>query len=194
MPLKNWGEFKGIGPKKQSLGNAAQASSRNPHAIDCFGSGILLPTIFFIIPVLVSDPMIWMVISWIVFLGWVFGKPLLFEVADDLGGDFGHHGPFEFAFRVYFYILLMFFGLSFLGLIFSASRQVTWVAWTLQLPFLYLTWCGFRGLLRYFVEYKQSGIDLALVIIGAIPLVVIQVITGPGMIIVLFVLKTLGFV
>lgn len=98
MPLKNWGEFKGIGPKKQSFGNVAQASSRNPNAIDCFGSGILLPTIFYY-------------------------SSIGFR-SNDLRGDFGHRGPIEFAFRVYFVILLMLFGLSFLGLIFFKSHGV----------------------------------------------------------------------
>jgi hypothetical protein len=44
----------------------------------------------------------------------------------------------------------------------------------MNFPFLYLNWHGVRGMKRYFHEYDQSGIDLAMVIIGSIPLILVN--------------------
>jgi DNA-directed RNA polymerase subunit RPC12/RpoP len=176
--LRTWGEFQEVSRQiylaKEAAEIEAQKLSRNPHAIDCFGSGILLPTILFM-PVLVGDLAGGMILSWVLFLGWFFGKPLLFKVPLDLGEEFGHRGTFEFAFRVYFCTLWIWSGFLLFRIIFArGDGDLQFVYWTLQLPFLYLTWNGFRGLKRYFSEYEQSSIDLALVIIGAIPLVLVQ--------------------
>ncbi len=179
VELRQWSEFQELARQislaKEAGEIEAQKLSRNPHAIDCFGSGILLPVILFI-PFLVSDPMIGIIISWVVFLGWAIGKPLLFKVPLEMGEDFGGRGAFEFAFRVYFRILIMFLSVILCQMIYALYRGSAEgaVYLTLQLPFLYLTWYGFRGLMRYFSEYERSGIDLALVIIGAIPLIIVQ--------------------
>ena len=179
IELRQWSEFQELARQiylaKEAGEIEAQKLSRNPHAIDCFGSGILLPVILFI-PFLVSDPMIGIIISWVVFLGWAIGKPLLFKVPLEMGEDFGGRGAFEFAFKVYFYILIMFLSILLLKICYALyhNSAVGALYLTLQFPFLYLTWYGFRGLMRYFSEYERSGIDLALVIIGAIPLVLVQ--------------------
>lgn len=179
IELRQWSEFQELARQiylaKEAGEIEAQKLSRNPHAIDCFGSGILLPVILFI-PFFVSDPMIGIIISWVVFLGWAIGKPLLFKVPLEMGEDFGGRGAFEFAFKVYFYILIMFLSILLLKICYALyhNSAVGALYLTLQFPFLYLTWYGFRGLMRYFSEYERSGIDLALVIIGAIPLVLVQ--------------------
>jgi hypothetical protein len=181
IELRQWSEFQELARQiylaKEAGEIEAQKLSRNPHAIDCFGSGILLPVILFI-PLFGSDPIsvIGIIISWVVFLGWAIGKPLLFKVPLEMGEGFGGRGAFEFAFRVYFCILIMFLSILWIQMMYAlyhgGAESALYL--TLQFPFLYLTWYGFRGLMRYFSEYEQSGIDLALVIIGAIPLVLVQ--------------------
>jgi hypothetical protein len=113
-PLKKWPEFKGMGAEKQSLGESVQMSSRNPHAIDCFGSGLIMVVLFLALfttgystvnPIM--DPKISIVLTWVLFIGWLFGRALLIKDSANLGEGFGSLDLFEMAFKVYFNIMVI---------------------------------------------------------------------------------------
>ncbi len=186
QPLKKWSEFKGLGAEAVTMEESVQMTSRNPHAIDCFVSGIIMCGIIFAwgaslftSVTSIIDPKIPLILAWVLFVGWLFARAYIIKDAATLGEGFGSIGIFEIIFKVYFIILLLVAALGLIGVLFSLGQGgevflFVFFFWSLDIPFLFLNWHGVRGMKRYFHEYEQSGIDLALVIMGAIPLIIIN--------------------
>jgi hypothetical protein len=198
IELRQWSEFQDIARRAKETFETRKFT-RNPHAVDCLGSGLCMSAIIFAMITAeltkntsASVPVTHFVIAWVLSIGWMVARGHLVRDSDSVGEDFGSRDLLEIVFHFYFYLLIFITVLSFIGVLFTLAKGMehfllATMVWSVKIPMLYLNWNGVRGMKRYFQEYERSGIDLVMVIIGSIPLII-----GNGLIVMLFIIIIIG--